>query len=293
MGYRRMSRLTEILERGLRPVTDAGDEIAVTLDPAFQGLPDTAHGGSVLALFDALARREGARTMRASYLKRVPLGVPLRLGIVRAPTHVACELRDGAHVRLAEGRVVAPADDERVRTTDLDGLRPDEARHPLPVSRGCFVCGIDNVLGLRARLSFDDRFVSVSWPTSEVFRTTDGVLTTIAVTALLDEAAFWLGALATGESGMTTELRVTIDGDLGRVDVLRVIGDRRRVARRSDDARYLDTALVALGDDGRLLATAGITFVTVRGAARRLADAMRNINEREVLRRVFPSYVND
>ena len=38
----------------------------------------------------------------------------------------------------------------------------------------------------------------------------DGTLAPLALTTLLDEAAFWLGALATGEAGMTTELRVTL-----------------------------------------------------------------------------------
>src|SRR5262249_50601336 len=32
-----------------------GGDLILTLDPALQGLPETAHGGSVLAVFDALA----------------------------------------------------------------------------------------------------------------------------------------------------------------------------------------------------------------------------------------------
>src|SRR5213594_2359299 len=33
----------------------SGRDLILTLDPALQGLPETAHGGSVLAVFDALA----------------------------------------------------------------------------------------------------------------------------------------------------------------------------------------------------------------------------------------------
>jgi len=45
----------------------------LTLDRAFQGLPDTAHGGSVLAIFDALAGATGAREVVGVYRRRVPL----------------------------------------------------------------------------------------------------------------------------------------------------------------------------------------------------------------------------
>ena len=55
-------------------VAGAGDDLTLTLDPAFQGLPDAAHGGSVLALFDVLAAWRGPRTLRGHYHRRVPLG---------------------------------------------------------------------------------------------------------------------------------------------------------------------------------------------------------------------------
>jgi len=38
-----------------RSIEARGDKLILTLDPVFQGLPGTAHGGSVLAAFDALA----------------------------------------------------------------------------------------------------------------------------------------------------------------------------------------------------------------------------------------------
>ena len=44
--------IDSLLRRGLALDDDAG---TLTLDPGFQGLPDTAHGGSVLAVFDAIA----------------------------------------------------------------------------------------------------------------------------------------------------------------------------------------------------------------------------------------------
>ena len=38
-----------------RAIERRGDELILTLDPAFQGFPETAHGGTVLAAFDAVA----------------------------------------------------------------------------------------------------------------------------------------------------------------------------------------------------------------------------------------------
>jgi len=106
---------------------------------------------------------------------------------------------------LVEGRVMLGVNGEGA----ADGAASD-SRLPLPVSRTCFACGTDNDLGLRARLGFDDDTVGATWEPRPPFRRADGTLAPAALTTLLDEAAFWLGALATGESGMTTELRVSL-----------------------------------------------------------------------------------
>jgi hypothetical protein len=47
---------------------------------------------------------------------------------------------------------------------------------------------------------------------------------------------------------------------------------------------------VALDDRGGVLASARITFVAVRGAARRLAPWLMQTNDPEVVRRIFPTY---
>jgi len=124
-------------------VAGAGDDLTLTLDPAFQGLPDTAHGGSVLALFDALAARAGTRTLRGHYHRRVPLGVPLALTLAREADGLACRVADGTGAVLVDGGVagaasVAPA--AGVAATDArdaaSGGAPGVAAAPLPVSRG-------------------------------------------------------------------------------------------------------------------------------------------------------------
>jgi len=259
-----------------------GDSRTLRLDRAFQGLPDTAHGGSVLAAFDAAAGRVGPRTLRGHYLKRVPVGTPLAL---RVAGGVRFTLLDGDAV-LVSGAVEDAAGGE----TPL--AEPPPADAPLlPISRGCFACGTDNALGLGARLRADDHVVGGVWAARPGFRRDDGTLAPLALTTLLDEAAFWLGALATGESGMTTELCVTLHAEVKADEAITIAGARSAARARADDPRYWDTTIAARDAAGRVVATAAITFVAVRGAARRLTSGMLAVNDAAILRRVFPAYV--
>src|SRR5947208_2714587 len=213
MGDTRDYRMTTIDSVLRRSLDDRSGELILTLDPQFQGLPDTAHGGSVLAAFDALAGLTG-------------------------PRHVG---------------------------------------------------GVYHPLGLRVRLEFDDAEVRGAWTPREPFRTADGTLTTVALTTLCDEAAFWLGALATGESGMTTELAVTLRRAVPFLGALTVTG-ARAAARPQPDPRYWDTEVLVWTEDRTLVASARITFVVVRGAARRLVQGMLTMNDPAVVARVFPAY---
>jgi acyl-coenzyme A thioesterase PaaI-like protein len=263
----------------------SGDERVLTLEPAFQGLPDTAHGGSVLGAFDLVAAGMGGRRLDGHYLRRVPLATPLRLRRRRAADGDRLELleRDTVLVRGA----VTPA---TASAHDAGPVAPPAGDAPaLPISRTCFACGIDNRLGLGLRLRADADAVGGTWSPPPRFAAGGGALAPVALTTLLDEAAFWLGALATGESGMTTELRVSLHRPAPFDAPLTVAGARAAVRPREDDARYQDTEIVARAGD-QVVATARITFVVVRGAARRLVNGMLAINDPECVRRVFPAY---
>src|SRR5438128_10986235 len=105
----RMTTIDSVLRRSL---DDRSGDLILTLDPAFQGLPDTAHGGSVLAAFDALAGLSMPRAVSGVYRKRVPLATPLRLAVGRDNGAHTFVLRDSADV-LAHGRVAPLAPDAR------------------------------------------------------------------------------------------------------------------------------------------------------------------------------------
>jgi hypothetical protein len=266
-------------------VTGAGDAFTLTLDPAFQGLPESAHGGSLLALYDALAARRGPRTLRGRYLRRVPVGVPLAFTMTRhagAPAFRVAE-RDGTV--LADGRVIEP---EPLGKSVAASPGPETA--PLPVSLTCLACGIENPRGLRAQLTFDSHVVGGVWTPRPEFRGDNGRLSPIALTTLLDEAAFWLGALASGESGMTTDLAIALHDDAPSGAPVLISGERAATRPRPDDPRYWQTDVSARDEAGRLLATASITFVAIRGAARKLVTGLLAINPPDVVRRAFPAY---
>lgn len=280
-----MATTESVLRRGL---ARDGAGFVLTLDPAFQGLPETAHGGSVLAAFHLAAGGDETASVRGTYRRRVPLGVPLKLTMAPAGLGLGCELEDLSGTMLVDG-TVSPA-----RGPHPDTVRPAAAPvngHRLPVSSSCFACGVDNPLGLRVQLHFDDASVGGTWTPGAKFAGAQARrLAPVALMTLLDETAFWLGALASGESGMTTELAVTLYAPVALGAPITVVGARAPVRARADDPRYWDTAVAARDAEGRGVAAARITFVAVRGAARRLLTGMLRMNPPEIVHRVFPAY---
>jgi acyl-coenzyme A thioesterase PaaI-like protein len=260
-----------------------GGRLTLTLAPGLQGLPDTAHGGSVLAVFDAVAEATGPRTIVGVYRRRVPVGVPLGLAMRRDGAAARFELIDG-RATLVEGSVEGAT-----------GPAPEAARlalpaYPLPVSHTCFACGTRNEIGLHLALEFDEQAVAGAWVARDLFRTREGTVATVVLTTLLDEAAFWLGALATGEAGMTTEVRVRLLRSPAFGTRLRVSGLRARVRPLAGDPRYWQTETAIHDERGAPIATGRITFVAVRGAAKRLVAGLLAMNPAGVVRRVFPAY---
>src|SRR2546428_5801565 len=98
----RMTTIDATLRRALEV---SGRDLILTLDPALQGLPETAHGGSVLAVFDALADASAPREVSGIYRRRVPLGMPLTLLRTPAALTVTFVLSDPAGSVLVDGRV--------------------------------------------------------------------------------------------------------------------------------------------------------------------------------------------
>src|SRR5687768_4706909 len=113
------------------------DGLAITMDRGFQGLPDMAHGGSVLALFDGAADLDGARRVQGHYLRRVPLATPLTLRRIEVEGCARFDLLDATGTTLVDGEVSPLPPPALPAVTTGRG-------NPLPVSSSCFVCGTQN-----------------------------------------------------------------------------------------------------------------------------------------------------
>ena len=71
---------------------------------------------------------------------------------------------------------------------------------------------------------------------------------------------------------------------------VKITGERARV-RQADDPRYWTTEISAWDESDALVASASITFVSVRGSARKLVTGLLAMNDPTILRRIFPQYM--
>src|SRR5207253_8367897 len=85
----------------------SGPDLVLTLDPALQGLPETAHGGPVLAVFDTLSGTTAPREVSGIYRRRVPLGLPLTMRRSREDSLETSVLSDHTDSIPAAGGVAA------------------------------------------------------------------------------------------------------------------------------------------------------------------------------------------
>ena len=265
----------------------------LTLAGVLQGFPETAHGGGILAALDLAGARwinpaTTPRTITAEIQKSVPLETTLPLGVQVTATEVSLVLGDDGQA-LARGRVTlaAPEPGSR-RNREI----PAGRGRGLPTSRGCIACGSENTVGLRIQLHFDDRRVWSEYRPPETYRTSDGRIAPALYTVLLDEMAWWLGALASGEAGVTTELVVTLHRPghpFG--ETLLAIGARDRVTATGERGHFWKTETAILASDCALLASGAITFAGSRAYSKRLIPTLLAINPPESLRPIFPRHI--
>lgn len=264
----------------------------LTLAAALQGFPEAAHGGGILAALDAAAARQipppTPRTIAVQIDKSVPLETSLPLVARASGDEVTLVLGDHGQP-LAHGhatRVAAEPAPQWGWTGPTDkGLR-------VPTSRGCVACGSENPLGLRVRLRFDDRWVWSEHRPPDTYRTSDGRIAPALFTVLLDEMAWWLGALASGEAGVTTELTVALHRPSQLFgNTLLAVGARDRVTAVGGRGHFWKTEAAVLASDGARLASGAITFAGSRAYSKRRIPRLLTMNPPETLRPIFPKYV--
>ena len=285
-----MASLNQVLSESLSMGADGTARL--TLASALQGFPEAAHGGGIVAAFDAAAARgippTTPRTVAVQIQKSIPLETPLPLAIRASGGDVTLVLGDHGQP-LARGRVTPAAADP---APQWGATVPAGEGRAVPTSRGCVACGSENPLGLRVRLRFDKRWVWSEYRPPDTCLTPDGRIAPALFSVLLDEMAWWLGALASGEAGVTTELTVTLRRPSQLFgNTLLALGARDRVTAAGERGHFWKTEAAVLASDGALLASGAITFAGSRAYSKRRIPRLLTMNPPETLRPIFPKYV--
>jgi len=255
------------------------------------GWPGIVHGGGLVALLDGGAIALGGvalpRVVDARLIAPVPIDTALILEGHAADDAVRLSvLQDGrtltsSAISALDPRAASPA----------TAWRGGDDGSSLPMSEHCLACGALNPLGLQARLRFDDAGVWARLEPRAPWRDREGRPHPALAPVLLDEIAWWLGALVAKEGGLTNRIRLTLwEPDArwsapltaaGRFDAVTPM-DKQRIFWRTE------TALTAA--DGTLVATASVVF---RGGVDYSAPQMAYFRPRtppEVFSRMFPNY---
>ena len=266
---------------------------------ALQSWPGIVHGGGVVALLDEAARRlgapAGARRVEGRLTASVPLETALALAGVRGEGRVDVSVLDRDQP-LASAAVTAATGADDAADADGGGTGAwlgGPAGWTLPMSETCLACGADNPLGLRTALRFDDDGVWARVRPREGWRAGAALHGALAP-VILDEVAWWLGALVMKEGGLTNRIALDwLDPAAPAVDEVVAVG-RFEAVTPVDRKRTFWRARVALrAADGRRLAAASIVF---RGGAeystRQLAY-FRARTDPALFRRMFPNYTTE
>jgi hypothetical protein len=258
---------------------------------ALQSWPGIVHGGALVGILDAaagaLAAPAGPRVVEGRLTASIPLETGLDLEGHAHEGGVTVSILEAGQPLASVS--VAPLLDGPGAATPAVAARG--TGFTLPASEHCLACGADNPVGLQARLRLDEAGVWVEHRPRDTWRGGDGGLHPALAPVLLDEVAWWLGAVTMGEGGLTNRIRLELhrpelpaDGTLvagGRfADVVPV--DRRKTFWR--------TAITLATGSGVLLARASIIYRGGPEFSARQLPFFRSRTRAEVFRRVFPAY---
>jgi len=273
-----------------------------------QSWPGIVHGGVLAALLDVaggqLGAPRGPRLVEARLTASIPLETTLDLdGRAGAITSVAL-VQEGQ--TLGSGTVAAPtpvaAGEGAADDADASGAswRGGAVGWTLPMSDDCLACGAANPLGLQVALRFDEEGVWVRWTPREPWRAGDGgalgagedALDDALAPVLLDEVAWWLGALTMREGGLTNRLAVRFHRPLlpWRAEGLVAAGRFADVTPIDRKRTFWRTRGALLTAEGEPLATATIVFRGGPDYSERQMPYFRPRTDPEVFRRMFPHH---
>jgi hypothetical protein len=256
--------------------------------PTLQSWPGVVHGGGLVALLDiaarALGREDGPRRIEARLTSPVPIGTPLGLEGhtegVRATVTIVGRAQPLTSATIDTGALEEGTVEPGWSAAGREGW-------PMPRSDQCLACGALNPLGLR----FDTDCVWARFLPREIWRRPGDGLDPALSAVLLDEVAWWLGALTAKEGGLTNRISLALlrpDAPAsGPITAVGRFADVTPVDRRRS---FWRTRSALLADDGLLLATAVIVFRAGAEYSTRQMSYFRSRTDPGVFARMFPGY---
>jgi hypothetical protein len=255
--------------------------------------PGIVHGGGLVALLDAAADRlipaSRARVIEGRLTSSVPTEDDLCL---------EASASDGA-VSVSVVERGTPLTSVTVRSLDATTAASvqtqacsDGSDAPLlPMSERCLACGAANPLSLGVRLRFDHTGVWARLVPPPAWWTHDGALHPAVAAVLLDEGAWWLGALTMREGGLTNRIAVTLTGALLPAGEALIVAGRFENVQPMDRRRtFLRTIASLRTEAGKLLATAVIVFRGGPDYSSRQLPYLRARSTPAVFARMFPNH---
>jgi hypothetical protein len=162
----------------------------------------------------------------------------------------------------------------------------------LPMSEDCLACGSRNPLGLQTALRFDGEGVWARIAPRAPWLAGAAIAHAALAPVLLDEVAWWLGALTMREGGLTNRIQVTLGAAALPAAGPLVAAGRFADVEPVDRKRTFWRTTAGLFDaEGRVLATAVIVF---RGGAEYSARQVPYFRARvtpSTFARMFPNYL--
>jgi hypothetical protein len=262
---------------------------------ALQSWPGIVHGGGLVALLDAAARAlgsgDGPRRLEGRLTSSVPIETALDL-----EGHAERDVATVTILERAQPLTSATVDAGAVETdpaeaTPAEWTAAGREGWPMPLSDQCLACGAHNALGLQLGLRWDRDGVWARFRPRAPWRGPGDRIDPALAPVLLDELAWWLGALVTKEGGLTNRISVTLlRPDAAGPGPITAVGrfadvtpvDRRRIFWRTRSG--------LLAADGTLLAVASIVFRPGAEYSARQMSFFRARTDPENFARMFPGY---
>jgi hypothetical protein len=255
-----------------------------------QSWPGIVHGGCLVALLDDAAARlgrvPGPRRVEGRLTSSVPTETALALRADRGDGGVGLTLLQSGHTLTSGSVVELPA-----APAAAHGWSGSRDGSSLPMSDHCLACGAENPLGLQAALSFDDEGVWVRLAPPAPWRAAGNRIHPALAPVLLDEVAWWLGALSMKQGGLTNRLAVSLHDPAASFDDGLVAAGRFADVTPVDRKRtFWRTETTLRTASGALIASASIVFRGGADYSERQIPYFRPRTPAAVFRRMFPNY---